>query len=79
MFTFPEMVAKYKKLSLEKMFCILDMYDSISELWSEIEMIFGFDSTSVVKSQAMIAMTKLRDVARAILSEFESAFKTHQK
>ncbi|PHT46801.1 hypothetical protein CQW23_15959 [Capsicum baccatum] len=75
LFTFPEMVAKYKKLSLEKMFRILDMYDSISELWSEIEMLFGFDSTSVVKSQAMTAMTKLRDAARAMLSEFESAVK----
>ncbi|XP_055831554.1 exocyst complex component EXO70H1-like [Solanum dulcamara] len=75
LFTFPEMVAKYKKLSLEKMFRILDLYDSISELWSEIELIFGFDSLAVVKSQAMTSMAKLRDAARAMLSEFESAIK----
>lgn len=75
LFTFPEMVAKYKKLSLEKTFRILDLYDSISELWSEIELIFGFDSTAVVKSQAMTSMNKLRDAARAMLAEFESAIK----
>lgn len=75
LFTFPEMVAKYKKLSLEKMFRILDLYDSISELWSEIELIFGFDSTEVVKSQAMNSMVKLREAAHAMLSEFESAIK----
>lgn len=75
LFTFPEMVAKYKKLSIEKMFRILDLYDAISELWSEIELIFGFDSTAVVRSQAMSSMEKLREAARAILSEFESAIK----
>ncbi|CAN4100921.1 unnamed protein product [Withania somnifera] len=75
LFTFPEMVAKYKKLSLEKMFRILDLYDVICELWSEIELIFGFDSTEVVKSQAMASMVKLREAARAMLSEFESAIK----
>ncbi|WMV35855.1 hypothetical protein MTR67_029240 [Solanum verrucosum] len=75
LFTFPEMVAKYKKLSLEKMFRILDLYDSISELLSEIEVIFGFDSTVAVKSQALTSMAKLRDAARAMLAEFESAIK----
>lgn len=75
LFTFPEMVAKYKKLSMEKMFRILDIYDAISELWSEIELIFGFESTEVVKSQAMISMVKLREAARVMLSEFESAIK----
>ncbi|KAJ8560308.1 hypothetical protein K7X08_004366 [Anisodus acutangulus] len=61
LFIFPEMVAKYKKLSLEKMFRILDMYDAISEIWNEIEMIFGFESTA--KSQAMTAMVKLREAS----------------
>lgn len=75
LFTFPEMVAKYKKLSLEKMFRILDLYDSISELLSEIEVIFGFDSMVAVKSQALTSMAKLRDAARAMLAEFESAIK----
>ncbi|KAK4375144.1 hypothetical protein RND71_005821 [Anisodus tanguticus] len=73
LFIFPEMVAKYKKLSLEKMFRILDMYDAISELWNEIEMIFGFESTA--KSQAMTAMVKLREASRTMLSEFETAIK----
>ncbi|KAK4376001.1 hypothetical protein RND71_006678 [Anisodus tanguticus] len=75
LFTFPEMVAKYKKLSLEKMFRILDMYDAISEIWSEIEVIFGFESTVVVKSQAMSSMVNLREASRTMLSEFETAIK----
>lgn len=75
LFTFPEMVAKYKKLSIEKTFRILDLYDCISELWSEIELIFEFESTAVVKSQAMTSMNKLRDAVRAMLSEFETAIK----
>lgn len=75
LFIFPEMVAKYKKLSIEKTFRILDLYDCISELWSEIELIFEFESTAVVKSQAMTSMTKLRDAVRAMLSEFETAIK----
>ncbi|XP_059300490.1 exocyst complex component EXO70H1-like [Lycium ferocissimum] len=75
LFTFPETVAKYKKLSLEKMFRILDLYDSISELMSEIEVIFGFDSTSVVKSQGLTGMVKLKEAVRTMLSEFETAIK----
>ncbi|XP_009601489.3 exocyst complex component EXO70H1-like [Nicotiana tomentosiformis] len=73
LFLFPEMVAKYKKLSLEKMFRVLDVYDAICELWVKIELIFSFDSMEVVKSQAMILLVKLGNAARAMLSEFESA------
>uniref|UniRef100_M1B9I4 Exocyst subunit Exo70 family protein n=1 Tax=Solanum tuberosum TaxID=4113 RepID=M1B9I4_SOLTU len=73
LFAFPEMVAKYKKLSLEKMFTVLDLYNSISELWDEIELIFSFSSFEIVKSQAMASLVKLGEAARLMLSEFESA------
>ncbi|MCD7460840.1 hypothetical protein HAX54_044572 [Datura stramonium] len=73
LFAFPEMVAKHKKLSLEKMFTVLDLYNSISELWDEIEFIFSFSSLAVVKSQAMASLVKLGEAARFMLSEFESA------
>lgn len=72
-FAFPEMVAKYKKLSLEKMFTVLDLYTSISELWDEIEFIFTFSSLEIVKSQAVSSLLKLGDATRFMLSEFESA------
>lgn len=73
LFAFPEMVAKYKKLSLEKMFTVLDLYNTISELWDELELIFSFNSFEVVKSQAMTSLVKLGEAARFMLSEFESA------
>ncbi|KAJ8551794.1 hypothetical protein K7X08_028237 [Anisodus acutangulus] len=73
LFIFPEMVAKYKKLTLEKMFTVLDLYNSISELWDELELIFSFDSFAVVKSQAVESMVKLGEAARFMLTEFESA------
>ncbi|KAH0777384.1 hypothetical protein KY290_008795 [Solanum tuberosum] len=73
LFAFPEMVAKYKKLSLEKMFTVLDLYNSISELWDEIELIFSFSSFEIVKSQAMASLVKLGEATRLMLSEFESA------
>ncbi|XP_055831385.1 exocyst complex component EXO70H1-like [Solanum dulcamara] len=74
LFVFPEMVMKHKKkLSPEKMFRVLDVYEVICELWIELETIFSFDSTAVVKAQAMASLGKLGDVARAMLSEFETA------
>ncbi|XP_059298416.1 exocyst complex component EXO70H1-like [Lycium ferocissimum] len=73
LFTFPEMVTKYKKLSLEKMFRVLDLYDAVCDLWVELEMILDLESTAIVKSQAMTSLVKLGDVARAMLLEFEMA------
>ncbi|KAK4717827.1 hypothetical protein R3W88_016165 [Solanum pinnatisectum] len=72
-FMFPEMVMKFKKLSPEKMFRVLDIYEIICELWVELESIFTLDSTAVVKAQAMASLGKLGDAIRAMLSEFETA------
>ncbi|CAL5424317.1 unnamed protein product [Camellia sinensis] len=73
LFGFPELVAKFKKLSPEKMFRILDLYDAISEYWPEIESIFSFESISTVRSQAITSLVKLGDAARTMLSDFETA------
>ncbi|XP_015078125.1 exocyst complex component EXO70H1-like [Solanum pennellii] len=73
LFLFPEMVMKFKKLSPEKMFRVLDMYEILCELWDELESIFTFDSMAVVKAQAMASLSKLGDAIRAMLSDFEIA------
>ncbi|XP_060170264.1 exocyst complex component EXO70H1-like [Lycium barbarum] len=73
LFSFPEMVAQYKKLTLEKMFTILDLYNSISDLWDDIQFIFSFDSLAVIKSQAVTSLVKLGEAARFMLAEFELA------
>nr|GMD28040.1 exocyst complex component EXO70A1-like [Ipomoea batatas] len=52
LFGFLELAAKYKKISIEKMFRYLDLHEAVSDLSPEIESIFSFDSTAAVKSQA---------------------------
>ncbi|KAK9169172.1 hypothetical protein Syun_001312 [Stephania yunnanensis] len=71
LFQFPELVVKGKK-SHEKLFRSLDFYDSIAILWQEIESTFSFESTSIVRSQAMSSLIKLSESVRSMLSEFES-------
>ena len=73
LFRFPELVAKRKKLTPEKIFCLLDMYAAITVLLPEIELIFSFNSTSGVKSQAYNSQQRLVESVRNIFSEFESA------
>ncbi|XP_031121902.1 exocyst complex component EXO70H1-like [Ipomoea triloba] len=73
LFGFLELAAKYKKISIEKMFRYLDLYEAVSDLSPEIESIFSFDSTVAVKSQAATSVSKLGDAIRAMLSEFEAA------
>ncbi|KAL2470435.1 exocyst subunit exo70 family protein H7 [Abeliophyllum distichum] len=74
LFGFPENFAKSKKiLSPEKMFRALDLYEAISDLWPEIEMIFSYDSLSAVKSQAVASVVKLGESIRLMLTQFELA------
>ncbi|KAJ7980914.1 Exocyst subunit Exo70 family protein [Quillaja saponaria] len=72
LFGFAENVAKCKKTP-EKMFRTLDLYESISDLWPEIESIFSFESTSTVRSQAVTSVVKLGEAVRTMLVDFESA------
>ncbi|XP_059625254.1 exocyst complex component EXO70H1-like [Cornus florida] len=72
LFAFPELVAKSKK-SPEKIFRVLDLYESISDFWPEIESIFSFESTTTVRLQAVNSLVKLGENVRAMLSDFETA------
>ncbi|XP_047308519.1 exocyst complex component EXO70H1-like [Impatiens glandulifera] len=73
LFQFPELIAKSKKLSPEKIFRILDIYDSIADSWPEIESIFSSGSISLVKTQAVTSLIKLGEGVRSMLSDFEIA------
>lgn len=74
LFSFSHNFAKSKKiLSPEKMFRGLDMYEAISNLWPEIESIFGYESLAVVRSEAVAAMLKLAEAVRLMLNQFEAA------
>lgn len=71
LFQFPEILAKSKR-SPEKMFRVLDMYNSISILLPEIESIFSFESTSLVRVQALTSLVRLGESVRAMLSDFQA-------
>ncbi|CDY49576.1 BnaA10g12720D [Brassica napus] len=73
LFAFPEHAAKIKKLSPEKMFRFLDMYESLANLFVEIESIFYFDSAAAVRSQVINSLAKLGDAVRFMMSDFETA------
>ncbi|XP_028775792.1 exocyst complex component EXO70H1-like [Neltuma alba] len=69
---FPELVAKCKKTP-EKIFRTLDLYEAISDHLPEIQSIFSFQSTSVVRSQAVSSLDMLGQSVRTMLSDFETA------
>lgn len=73
LFGYPELIARSKRSSEEKMFRLLDMYSTISESWPEINSIFTFESTSAVRSQALASLDRLGESAHALLSNFEAA------
>ncbi|EYU33194.1 hypothetical protein ABFS82_06G147700 [Erythranthe guttata] len=69
LFKFPEFVAKSKR-SPEKILVMMNLFETISDMWPEIESIFSYESLSPVKLQALSAMHKLGDSAQTIISEF---------
>lgn len=72
LFRFPELVAKSKK-SPERIFRLMELYDTIYELWPEIESTFNSESTSAIKLQALSSLNKLGETVQIDLSNFESA------
>ncbi|KAL0414018.1 UNVERIFIED_CONTAM: Exocyst complex component EXO70H1 [Sesamum radiatum] len=72
LFRFPETVAKSKR-SPEKIFLVMNLFETLSELWPEIESIFSYEPLSPIKLQALSSMHKLSDAAQTILSEFVSS------
>ncbi|KAK4441123.1 Exocyst complex component EXO70H1 [Sesamum alatum] len=74
LFSFPENVAKCKKLlSPEKMFIALDIYEAVSDLWPEIESLFASKFFTAVRTQATAARAKTGEAVRNILGQFEAA------
>ncbi|XP_078446723.1 exocyst complex component EXO70H1-like [Wolffia australiana] len=74
-FAFPELLLSKIKLSPEKTFRVLDMYETILELLPEIESVFSHESTSNVRAQVEASLTKLAEAVRLLLEELESAIK----
>lgn len=72
LFRFPEIVAKSKR-SPDKIFLLINLFETISDLWPEIESIFSYEPLSPIKLQALSSMHKLSDSAQTILSEFVSS------
>ncbi|KAI3793378.1 hypothetical protein L1987_35997 [Smallanthus sonchifolius] len=71
LFMFPDLIATgCKRLKSETIFVMMELYNSISDLWPEIESIFSEDS---VKIQATSCLQKLGDSVRTILGELESS------
>ncbi|KAL1558077.1 exocyst complex component EXO70H1-like [Salvia divinorum] len=74
LFSFAESLCKCKKvLSPEKIFRLLDLYEAISDLWPDIELLFSEKLSAEVRSQAAVAQLKLGETVSAMLCQFEEA------
>lgn len=57
----------------EKLFKVLDMYDTLRELIPELEVIFSGTSGTSVRTEAHSVLAHLAEAARGTFTEFESA------
>jgi exocyst complex protein 7 len=73
-FRFAEHVAD-KKRSPENIFRLMEIYETISDLWPEIDLLFCHELTFDIKSQALSSLRKLANAIHLILTEFESNIK----
>ncbi|KAI3748679.1 hypothetical protein L6452_11935 [Arctium lappa] len=73
LFAFPELIARCKRPKSETIFMMMDLYNSISDIWPEIESIFSNESVSSVKVQALSSLHKLGDSVRTALGQLESS------
>ncbi|XP_022962727.1 exocyst complex component EXO70H1-like isoform X1 [Cucurbita moschata] len=71
LFAFPEVILKSKK-SQKNVFYLLDMFTAIIENWQRIESIFSFESTEVIRSQAIASLSVLTGSISTMLSDYES-------
>ncbi|OVA08321.1 Exocyst complex protein Exo70 [Macleaya cordata] len=60
------------KRSPEKLFKILDLHDSLSDLLPDIDAVFESDSSESIRVQAGEILVRLAEASRGILSEFEN-------
>lgn len=70
--SFGEAIAISRR-SPEKLFKVLDMYDTLWELIPELEIIFSGTSGTSVRSEAHGILSRLAECARGTFTEFESA------
>lgn len=70
--SFGEAIAISRR-SPEKLFKVLDMYDTLRELIPELEIIFSGTSGTSVRSEANSVLSHLGEAARGTFTEFESA------
>ncbi|KAF3329950.1 exocyst complex component EXO70A1-like protein [Carex littledalei] len=70
-FSFPELVCKHVKRVPERLFRLLDMYESLSDLIPDIESVFESEPVSSVRTKVMSSLTKLSVSIQTILYEFE--------
>ncbi|KAJ6900488.1 exocyst complex component EXO70H1-like [Populus alba x Populus x berolinensis] len=71
LFRFPELVAKCKKMP-ERIFPLLELYEALSDIRPDVELIFDSESTSKIRQQAVSSLHGLGESICAILSDFES-------
>ncbi|XP_068660921.1 exocyst complex component EXO70A1-like [Aristolochia californica] len=71
-FNFAEAISISRR-SPEKLFKILDLHDTVSDLLPDIASVFRSKSSESVRTQAEDILTRLAEAARGILSEFENA------
>lgn len=72
LFKFPELVTKRKRAP-EKIFQLMDLYETISVLLPDIESIFSYESLSAIRFQVLSSLHKLGESVQSMLSEFESS------
>jgi exocyst complex protein 7 len=70
--SFGEAIAISRR-SPEKLFKILDMYDTLRELIPELDIIFSGTSGASVRTEAAGILSRLGEAARGTFSEFENA------
>jgi exocyst complex protein 7 len=69
---FGESVAMSKKSS-ERLFRVLDMYETLWDLMPDIDTVYCQDSCASVRTQASTIFVRLRDSALGIMTTFENA------
>ncbi|KAJ9181305.1 hypothetical protein P3X46_009445 [Hevea brasiliensis] len=70
--SFGEAIAKSKR-SPEKLFVLLDMYEIMRELHSEIELLFGSKACTEMREAAMNLTKRLAQTAQETFGDFEEA------
>lgn len=72
LFRFPELISKNKRVP-EMIFQLIELHESISELWPDIETIFNVELTSSIKLQALSSLQKVGDSVQSLLTSFGSS------